>query len=121
MKVDVSVKTFDLVCADNKGPCTNPTVKVAAWEGWVHCDRPVDSNGTPFDLVSYPPPGNGVETPYPCFLVQEAHCDKVACACPINIDPSQFASQIASHEQRYNLTAGMHSLWNRARKNYGRL
>jgi hypothetical protein len=115
LKVDVSLKTFDLVCA-NKGPCTNPTVKVAASESWVHCGRPFDANGNFFDLVTNPPPGNGVATPYPCFVVQEVHCDKES-GCPIDVDPSQFASR----NQPYNLNAGIHSLLNRAWKPYGRL
>jgi hypothetical protein len=87
-----------------------------ASEAWFHCGAAVDENGVPLDLITNPPPGGGVDTPYPCFVVAVAHCDRFPETCPIEYTPELFALRQEGSERPYNLNAGIHSLWKQARK-----
>ena len=118
---EVFLRTYDLECPANEPGCSLPR---PAWAGQVHCEAPVNpANNLTYTLdprVGNPPPGttqNPVPTNYSCALVTEQHCDGIEPCLP-----SQIAlRQGAPFEQPYNLNAGIHSLWNQARKAYGRL
>jgi len=70
LSVKVRLKTYS--CLDDA--CTETE---QASEQLLDCLLPPE-----YDIVDNPPPGGGTPTPYDCYLIEEAHCDK-GDTCPI--------------------------------------